>query len=87
MDTLFGYPLVTVDNMPMGTVAAMEMGQPLWEKDPTLPTRITVFDRQGNVIAQGKLDWRCYGLYWNKQASGWTWRAKVEWELPEEEEG
>ena len=85
-DTLMGYPVLLVDNMPMGTVAAMKMGPPLWEEDPALPTEITVFDRQGNVIARGKLDWGCYGLSWNKQASGWTWRAKVEWEeLPEEE--
>ena len=77
MDTLFGYPLVMVDNMPHDTVAMIEFGPPLWEV-PVLPDTITVSDFQCNVLGQGKLKWRDYGH---------TWRAKVEWELPEKEEG
>ena len=76
MDTLFGYPLVTVDNMPHDTVATIEFGPPMWIDVPR-PTRLTVYDFQFNVLGRGKLKWRDCGR---------TWRAKVEWEeLPEEE--
>ena len=76
MDTLFGYPLVTVDNMPSSAVGVIEFGPPLWIDVP-FPTRLTVYDFQGNVLRQGKLKWR---------DCGHTWRAKVEWEeLPEGE--
>ena len=76
-DTLMGYPVVTIDNMPMDAVGMIEFGPPLWVDVP-MPTRLTVYDFQGNILGQANLKWRDCGL---------TWRAKVEWgELPEEEE-
>ena len=76
-DTLMGYPVVTIDNMPMDAVGMIEFGPPLWVDVP-MPTRLTVYDPQCNVLRQGEIKW---------EDCGHTWRAKVEWgELPEEEE-
>jgi len=75
-DTLFGYPIVTADNVPAVTPATMVLGPAPWIVPR--PTRLTVYDFQGNILGQANLKWRDCGL---------TWRAKVEWgELPEEEE-
>jgi len=76
-DTLFGYPIVTADNVPAVTPATMVLGPAPWIVPR--PTRLTVYDFQFNVLREGKLKWEDHGD---------TWRAKVEWEeLPEEEEG
>lgn len=75
-DTLFGYPIVMIDDMPSDTMEMLTLGPTPWVTPR--PTKVTVFDSKFNVVAQGNLKWEdCVS----------TWCAKVEWEeLLEKEE-
>ena len=53
-DTLFGYPIVTADNVPAVT--------PAWIVPR--PTGLTVYDFQFNVLREGKLKWEDHGDTW-----------------------